>query len=97
MRSQPDLFDRRYPAAPGHRNVSTQIAAAQKIEPHMPKMQRKVYEHIASSGGATRQEVSDALGIRIQTVCGRVGELKATGRVRDTETVRNGGKVVVVS
>jgi len=52
--------------------------------------------------GATRDELSRALGIKIQTVCARVDELMESGAIRKTERTRrtSSGKpatVLVVS
>lgn len=94
---QSDLFNHappaRYPDVPGHRGVDTQIAAAEKIKPCKSRLHKLILAHL-NERDATRQEIADALGLKLQTVCGRVRELVLAGELTDTETTRGGGKVV---
>lgn len=85
-----------YPDAPGHRGVTTQIAAADKIAPIAGAMRKRVFDHIEACGpqGATRPEIAAALNMKLQTVCGRVRELVLDGRCQDTEETRDACKVV---
>lgn len=88
-----DLFT--YPDTPGHRGVFTQVAAAETIKPCTGRLHKMILAHLIK-GGATRQEIADDLGLKLQTVCGRVRELVLAGSIKDTDDVRNGGRVVVV-
>lgn len=80
------------PAAPGSQ---TSEAAAVRVTPRGPTMRDHVRLYLVSRGayGATRQEIADALGMRLQSVCGRVAELLertqvvATARRRDSREV----------
>jgi predicted transcriptional regulator len=49
-----------------------------------------IVQHLLNKGltGATRQEISDDLGIKLQTVCGRVRELVLAGELKDTDATR---------
>jgi len=89
-----DLFG--YPDTPGHRGVFTQIKAAEAIKPCTGRLHKLILSHL-TKGGATRQEISDDLGLKLQTVCGRVRELVLAGSLKDTDSVRNGGRVVEVT
>jgi hypothetical protein len=95
--TQLNLFDRpqqfRPPAVP----VRTSIAAAEAIRDMAPTLRGKVYTFIAqASAGATRQEIADGLKIKLQTVCGRVHELKAMALVWEGEETRDGRRVIKV-
>lgn len=80
------------PAVP----VRTSIAAAQAIADMAPTLRGKVYAYLAGrrDQGATRQEISDGLGMKLQTVCGRVGELKEQGLVWEGKDAREGRRVI---
>jgi hypothetical protein len=80
------------PAVP----VRTSIAAAQAIADAAPTLRGKVYGYLAGRPdlGATRQEIADALGLKLQTVCGRVGELKEQGLVWEGSDTRDKRRVV---
>lgn len=95
MNRQLDLVEylSEYPDTPGHRGVDTQIAAAEKIKPCVSRLHKLILAHL-NKQDATRQEISDALGIKLQTVCGRVRELVLAGEITDTDLTRGGGKVV---
>jgi hypothetical protein len=76
----PDQFIEIAHSAPGS---ATSSAAADAIGPsRMPKM-ALVYYHIKALGsfGATRQEIVDALGISLQTVCSLVRRLYQMGLI----------------
>lgn len=80
------------PAVP----VRTSIAAAEAIADMAPTLRGKVYGYVAEcrDRGATRQEIADGLRMKLQTVCGRVGELKALGLVWEGSESREGRRVV---
>lgn len=90
--AQPRKRYRVPPAAPGS---TTSEAAAVRITPRAPNMRETVRRFVVSRDvyGATRQEIADALGMRLQSVCGRVAELLerhqivATTRRRDSREV----------
>jgi predicted transcriptional regulator len=76
----------------------TSIAAAEAIRDMAPTMRGKVFGYLCgAANGATRQEIADGLGMRLQTVCGRVGELKKMGLIWDGDETREGRKVLRVS
>jgi hypothetical protein len=96
--TQLDLFDRPIHLGPPAVAVRTSIAAAEAIREMAPTLRGKVYGYIASaSAGATRQEIADGLRIKLQTVCGRVGELKVMALVWEGEETRDGRRVIRVS
>ncbi len=74
MLHEKTLFD--FPAyRTGH---DTQAAAALSVREHAGGMREKVWQFIAARGseGATNEEIANGLGMKIQTVCGRVNELQ---------------------
>lgn len=87
-----DAFVERPPAVP----VRTSIAAAEAIAKDAPTLRGKVYAELVRRGdrGATRQELADTLGLKLQTVVPRVYELRKQNLVWDGDDVRDGGKVV---
>lgn len=84
----------RPPAVP----VRTSIAAAEAIAEMAGTLRGQVYGYIAACGsaGATRQEIADGLQMKLQTVCGRMGELKALHLVWEGDDIRDGRKVIRV-
>ena len=80
------------PAVP----VRTSIAAAQAIADMAPTLRGKVYAYLAGRPdlGATRQEIADGLEMKLQTVCGRVAELKDQGLVWEGSDTRDGRRVI---
>ena len=96
--SQLTLWDQPARVGPPAVAVRTSIAAAEAIREMAPTMRGKVYGFIAARpAGATRQEIADGLQIKLQTVCGRVGELKAMSLVWEGAEVRDGRRVVRIS
>lgn len=55
----------------------TSNAAATMIKPHAATLRERIYAFIWHAGvqGATIDEIVQALGLPVQTVCGRVNEL----------------------
>ena len=94
---QLSLFDR--PQGPPAVRARTSIAAAEAIREMAGTLRCKVFVYIVEQGdrGATRQEIADALEMRIQTVCGRVGELLRMGLIWQGREIRNRQKVLRVS
>jgi hypothetical protein len=82
--AEPKTPRRRYngkpPAAPGS---ATSADAARRMEPKAPRQRAEVYGYILAQGvrGATRNEIKEALGIPINSVCPRVLELNDTHNV----------------
>lgn len=73
------LWDVQPPARAGH---VTQLGAARAVAGRAPGMRERVFEFIRSQlAGAINEEIAAALGMKIQTVCGRVNELQQQGRV----------------
>jgi hypothetical protein len=106
--AQLELFDRPKQARPPAVAVRTSIAAAEAIREMAPTLRGKVYGYIAACGelGATRQEIADNMVLdpqdptkrmKLQTVCGRVGELKGMGLVWEGSESRDGRRVIRVS
>ena len=87
-----------HPPGPPAVRARTSIAAAEVIRQMAPTARGKVYGFICqAANGATRQEIADGLGMRLQTVCGRVGELLRMGLVWQGKEIRDGRKVVRAS
>jgi len=65
------------PPLPPHNSTPTSVAAAEAIKPRAGTKRAAVLDDIRGQGivGATREEISLRLNIKIQTVCGRVHEL----------------------
>ena len=84
----------RPPAVP----VRTSIAAAEAIAEMAGTLRGQVYDYLVQCGsaGATRQEISEALSMKLQTVCGRMGELKAMTLVWEGDDIRDGRRVIRV-
>jgi hypothetical protein len=85
--ASPTLWDIAPPARAGHR---TQAGGARAIAARAPTIRERVLAYIRArrESGATNEEISNAVGLRIQTVCGRMGELKARGEIRDSGATR---------
>lgn len=94
---QQRLFDetseRRFPPA---QPVRTSIAAAEAIAEFAGTLRGRVYQHLVDRGqaGATRQEIADACGMKLQTVCGRVAELLAQHLIWEGDDTRDGRRVI---
>ncbi len=72
-----------YPHAPPHRGEPSQIDGAKKIAPDMNRLQLAILQAIDHLDGATIEELVRHTGLKIPTVCGRIGELKHLGKVRE--------------
>jgi DNA-directed RNA polymerase specialized sigma24 family protein len=76
--AKPQLsFD--FDAKPRHNRKATSRAAAESIRPFIAGKRERVYRAIEAAGtkGATREEIADATGMPLSSVCGRVNELLA--------------------
>jgi len=94
MSTQPSLFDiceRKH----GHNQES--VAANQQIASHKRNLQAKVYELILRYAhvGITLKEIVRLSGIPINSVSGRISELKADGVVQPNGQIREGCAVLV--
>jgi hypothetical protein len=97
MAGQLDLFGQRparrtTPRLPPS-NFSDTSRAAAVAHTHVAVEQgERVYAELVRRGrhGATNEELAVALGMRVSSVCGRVGTLKADGRVVDSGQRRAG-------
>lgn len=65
---------------------ATSKAAAKSVAPTKETVRDKILKYIRSRGtdGATIEEIANATGIRIQTVCARRNELDFMGDVYDS-------------
>jgi hypothetical protein len=92
MIKQMDLFGggtAKYPNGPGHRGVPTSAAAAEAIKPAMSAQQAKIADYLATcAAGATYTQIADGTGIAVPSICGRMRELVACGRVAIAEETR---------
>lgn len=96
------LFD--VSAPPANRSVTSR-AAARSVAHASLTIRERTLEFIVARGqqGATAEEISDELALRLQTVCPRLNELAETrqivdsGRTRNTRSGRSARVVVVNS
>ena len=90
MIDEPDLFDftplPSYPDLPGHRGISTSIAAAADIAPKLGRLQRLAEETIRAAGrsGVTADELAARLELDRWSIQPRTTELKRKGLVVDS-------------
>lgn len=79
--------------APPSSNDSTSKSAAELIKPVARQVRDLVLRFIESEGGATSEEIQDALGLSGDTVRPRVWELRGNGGhpsvIRDSGRVRS--------
>lgn len=75
---------------PYKRDSETSIAAAGKARPKAPAYRTAILGYLTGRAeqGATNEEISLAMGIKIQTVCPRMVELREAGTVVDSGTRR---------
>lgn len=75
-----------YPHEAGHRGIDTSIAAADKINGALPRLQREVFKTIAAAGdrGATCDEIAAQLGWERFRVRPRTSELRRQHRIMDS-------------
>jgi hypothetical protein len=75
-----------YPSEAGHRGVDTSVAAADRINGALPRLQRDVFKTIAAAGdrGATCDEVAAQLGWERFRVRPRTSELRRQHRIMDS-------------
>lgn len=75
---------------PWQRNSDTSREAAATVRAKAPALRTAVLGYVTGRGeqGATNEEVSVAMGIKLQTVCPRMFELREAGVVVDSGTRR---------
>jgi len=81
---------------PFRRGQETQAAAAEAIAPRTKTLRDRCLSYIRARGerGATNEEIAAALGLRLQTVCGRVAELRDLNWIEDSARRRAGASGV---
>jgi len=87
------------PVLPPAQRVRTSIAAAEAIADMAGTLRGRVLEWITwQENGATREEIADALNLKLQTVCGRCNELLKMGLIFDSGRTRltSSGRSAVV-
>jgi hypothetical protein len=83
----PKPAPRPMPPAP-HNGTATSLAAAMALDPDWQATQCGiVYAAIKARADATREELTEATGLPIQTICGRVDNLLKMGMVYEPEGV----------
>jgi len=86
---QPGLFGREpYRGEPPASNETTSRSAAEAIKPDRNRLRARVLRHLAISGGATCDEVCEALGMGGNTARPRIRELVLLGRIADSGLTR---------
>lgn len=95
-----DLFDDRYPDAPGHRGVETSIAAAEAVAPKLGRLQRLALDAIKARGpwGLTADELAEALNLDRYSIQPRTSELRRKLLIADCGLRRrnSSGKAAIV-
>ncbi len=83
---EPPKRPRRRRGVPFQKGSDTSKAAAESMEPYAANQRRRVLRVITEAGihGATREEITNALGARLQAVCGRCKELLDDGQIYDS-------------
>lgn len=80
----------RYPEVPGHRGVSTSIAAAEEMKPRAAYLREKCLAYVRRWGmtGSTADECAAYLGESVLSIRPRFTELLRANRIEDTGTRR---------
>lgn len=75
---------------PFQQGSDTSKEAALSMVEHAPTVRERMLAWLIERGtrGATRDEIEAALGLRMQTVNGRIAELKAAGLIRESDAKR---------
>lgn len=99
MTDQPDLFPALVREAPYRKESDTSRAAARRARPKAGTQRSYILSVIEGSGrGLTMEEIAFTSGVRLQSICGRLSELKQMGLVVDSGTRRKttSGSLAVV-
>ena len=67
--------------APYQRHSTTSQAGALAVAPYVGSQRERIKTWLQANGPSTRSEISEALGIRINAVCGRVNALIKDGEL----------------
>lgn len=80
-----------YNDGPGHRGVSTSVAAAESMRVHVGPIQQRILDclYLRGSHGGTYTEIMDDCRLSAPTVCGRMVELAKANLVKVTGKTRN--------
>ncbi len=94
MRAQFDLFSEG-PApiavlreAPYQARSETSRSAAALVRPRAKPQRERVLDHLRAAGPRTMHELHEELRIPLQSICGRISELKELGLVCDSGATR---------
>lgn len=70
---------------------------AKAVEPHVLSQRVRIAAFVRARGayGATRQEIADGTGVKLNAVCGRVGPLLQEGVLRRAGTRASDASVAV--
>ena len=94
MQQQPSLFDGDV-TRNKHKGNAESSAAFQKLKPSRLGLQHQVMTYaVGALFGATLKEIVERSGLPIQTVSGRLAELKAAGMLEKTGERRAGCAVL---
>ena len=81
---------------PAHNRTETSKAAAKRVRRHAESMNQRILTHLRQNpGGRTRHEIAEDLGMKLQSVCGRVAWLLEEQQVKEPGNKREGRRVVV--
>jgi len=80
---QPDLFDT--PSAPHQRRSATSKAGAVFVQPRVGSQIDKILKAL-NDGPLTLPQLADRCGLRLSSVCGRIGWLRQQGQVEKCGT-----------
>lgn len=75
---------------PARHDCPTSIASAKSIATKAPSQAQRILDYLRSTAarGATHLEISEALGLPINVICGRFNALRTAGLVYATGDVR---------
>jgi hypothetical protein len=70
---------------PPNRGEPSQIEGARKIAPRTPHLQTIVLQAIDALHGGSIEQIAEHTGLKVSTVCGRVGELKILSKIKEAD------------
>lgn len=88
----------RDPSERKHKGSETSVAAHRKIEGTKEVTYQKILTLVKARGefGASSKEIAYALGKQLHAISGRLSEMRAMGKLRDSGLRREGAAVLVV-